>query len=188
MSNRKCKKLSSKIPNWCLELGNGGISRTITSWATLIPSCITPSGPWLKADALVDRIDWGQAFQCWTSSCWYWESCLKQLQMIYTKIFKLPRVFQRKALNSTQSKGTLAIWFFQCLNWCQQKLILSQKNKFANEIWLEQVAPAVYLEMIFTFLVGLRVWDDWFEPEGKNLCKTLLLSEVLLWYTWWKLW
>ena len=50
---------------------------------------------------------------------------------------------------------------------CQQKLILLRKNKAANGVWLEQVAPAVYIKVIFTLLVGLRVRNDWLEPEGK---------------------
>ena len=51
---------------------------------------------------------------------------------------------------------------------------------------LEPVAPAVCTEVIFTLLVGLRVWDDWFELGGTNSCRTLSLSKGLPGSTWWE--
>ena len=52
------------------------------------------------------------------------------------------------------------------------------KNMDANEVWLEQVAPAVCIEVIFTLLVGLRVRDDWLEPGEKNPCRICYHSKV----------
>ena len=49
---------------------------------------------------------------------------------------------------------------------------LNTKNMDVNGVWLEQVTPAVYIEVIFTFLVGLRIWDDWLESGGTNPCRT----------------
>ena len=47
--------------------------------------------------------------QCKTSSCWYWESYLLRLQVIYTKTLKSPWLFCREALNSTQGKGATSL-------------------------------------------------------------------------------
>ena len=44
----------------------------------------------------------------------------------------------------------------------------------------EQAAPAVYIKVIFALLVGLRVWDDWLESEGTNLCRTCHRPKVFL--------
>ena len=54
------------------------------------------------------------------------------------------------------------------------------KNMDANGIWLEQVAPAVYIEVIFTLLDGLWVWDDWLESGRINLCRTCHRPKVFL--------
>ena len=48
------------------------------------------------------------------------------------KAFESPRLFKKKVLNSTQDKRSSTAWFFQYLNWCQQKLILLQRNKLAK--------------------------------------------------------
>ena len=40
----------------------------------------------------------------------------------------------------------------------------------------------------WALLVGLRVWDKWLEPEGKNLCKIFSSSKGLPRCTWRKLW
>ena len=57
---------------------------------------------------------------------------------------------------------------------------LGTKNMDVNGVWLEQVAPAVYIEVIFTLFVGLRVRDDWLESGGTNLCKTCHRPKVFL--------
>ena len=36
-----------------------------------------------------------------------------QLQVIYTEALESSRLFRRKALNSTQGKGVLSVWFFR---------------------------------------------------------------------------
>ena len=54
------------------------------------------------------------------------------------------------------------------------------KNMDANEVWLEQVAPAVCIEVIFTLLDGLRVRDDWLESGRTNLCRTCHRPKVFL--------
>ena len=85
----------------------------------------------------------------------------------------------KESLDSTPGKGSLTAWFRR-LCWRQRKLILPRRNKVANGVWLEQVAPAVCIEVIFTLLVGLRVWDDWLEPGGTNPCRTCHRLKVFL--------
>ena len=85
-----------------------------------------------------------------------------------------------KVLNLTQDKGTIFSAWFRCLYWYQQKLILPRRNKVANGVWLEQIAPAVYIEVIFTLLVGLRFRDDWLEPGRTNPCRTWYCPKVFL--------
>ena len=46
------------------------------------------------------------------------------------------------------------------------------KNMDANGVWLEQIAPAICIKVIFILLVSLRVWDNWLESERTNLCRT----------------
>ena len=73
-----------------------------------------------------------------------------QLQVIYTEALESSRLFRRKALNSTQGKGVLSVWFFR---------------RGAGS------AGRMYRSSL-TLLVGLRVRDDWLEPERTNPCIT----------------
>ena len=50
-----------------------------------------------------------------------------RLQVVYTETLESPRLFRRKALNSTQGKGSSTAWFRR-LCWRQRKLILPQRN------------------------------------------------------------
>lgn len=77
------------------------------------------------------------------SSCWYWESLLISLQMLFTKAVNSPRLFWRKALNSSYMRSatrSCSIWLL-----CSYKrnLILSQKNKAAKGTCLWPFASAV---------------------------------------------
>ena len=99
---------------------------------------------------------------------------------MYTETLESPRLFWRKALNSTQDKEAIFLVWFRRLYWYQRKLILPQRNKVANGVWLKQVAPAVYIKVIFILLVGLRFRDDWLEPRGTNPCKTCYCPKVFL--------
>ena len=65
-----------------------------------------------------------------------------QLKVVYVEALEFFRLFQRKTLNSTQSKGSSAAWF-RHLCWHQQKLILPQKNKAVNGVWLVSKVPVV---------------------------------------------
>ena len=99
-----------------------------------------------------------------------------QLQVVYTEAFELPWLFRRKVLDSTPSKRATT-WFW-CICWRQQKLIISQRNIAATRVWLELVAPAIYIIVIFILLIGLRVWDDWLESGRTNLCRTCHCARV----------
>ena len=54
------------------------------------------------------------------------------------------------------------------------------KNMNANGIWLEQIAPAICIKVIFTLFVSLRVQDDWLESGRTNLCRTCHCPKVFL--------
>ena len=58
-----------------------------------------------------------------------------QLQVVYAKALDSPRLSHKKALNSTQDKEALVAWFRR-LYWCQQKLILLQRNGAVNGVRL----------------------------------------------------
>ena len=77
-----------------------------------------------------------------------------RLQVVYTEALESPRFFRRKALNSTQDKGSLTAWF-QRLCKCQQKLILLQRNKAINGVRLVPVAMAV-VKWFLHFLIACR--------------------------------
>ena len=83
-------------------------------------------------------------------------------------------------MNSTQDKGAILSAWFRRLYWYQRKLILPRRNKVANGVWLEQIAPAVYIKVIFTLLVGLRFRDNWLEPGRSNPCRTCHCPKVFL--------
>ena len=73
-----------------------------------------------RALSASNSMDWGCSrwdAQSWTSICWYWESYLMRLQVVYTEALESSRLFRRKALNATQDKGALTVWFFRRLNW-----------------------------------------------------------------------
>ena len=57
---------------------------------------------------------------------------------------------------------------------------LDMKNMDVNGVWLEQVAPAVYIKVIFTLLVGLWVRDDWLESRGTNPYRTCHCLKIFL--------
>ena len=59
-----------------------------------------------------------------------------QLQVVYTEALESPSLFRRKALNSTQDKGSLTAWFRRLCK-CQQKLILLQKKQAVNGVRLK---------------------------------------------------
>ena len=65
-----------------------------------------------------------------------------RLKVVYTEALESPRFFQRKALNSTQDKGSLTAWFQRLCKY-QQKLILLQRNEAVNGVRLVPVATAV---------------------------------------------
>ena len=62
-----------------------------------------------------------------------------------------------KALESEPNPRQRAIFlaWFQRLYWCQQKLILSQRNKAVNGVRLVSKAPTVCIKVIFKLLGGL---------------------------------
>ena len=122
-----------------------------------------------------NHIDWGCSrwdIQCKTSSCWHWESCLMQLQMIYTKTFE-------------------SFWLF-----CGKSLELDLKQRGHSigrkRTKLQQSFDGDYstsgINMILAFLKGvlgsLQFWDDWSEPGGINPCRTLSLFLGVLGWSW----
>ena len=102
-----------------------------------------------------------------------------QLQVVYAEALDSPRLSQKKALNSTQDKEVSVVWF-QRLCLCQRKLILPQRIWMRTGYGWSQVALAVYIKVIFTLLVGLRVQDDWLESGKTNLCRTCHCLKVFL--------
>ena len=90
-----------------------------------------------------------------------------QLQVVYTEVLELLRLFQREALNSTQAKGSLTAWF-QRLCWYQQKLILPQRNKAANGVRLVPKTPVVLTWSLYfsrAFLVACGFGTTGFSLE-----------------------
>ena len=81
----------------------------------------------------------------------------------------------KESFELNQGEGALSTWLRRSC-----KLILPQRNKAANGIWLEPIVSAVYIEVIFilhgTFSMVYRLRITWSEPGGTNLCKTLSLS------------
>ena len=96
-----------------------------------------------------------------------------RLQVVYTEALESPRLFRRKTLNSTQGKGTTpSAWFFWQLCWCQQKLILPQRNKAANGVRLVPKAPVVLtwsLHFLRAFLVACGFGTTGFSLE-EQIC------------------
>ena len=84
---------------------------------------------------------------------------------------RVTKTFPKKSLNSTQGKWALAAWFWH-LCWC--------KEDKAVTVRLKPVALTICIEIIFTLLVGPRVWDNWLEPGGTNLCRTCYHLKVFL--------
>ena len=81
---------------------------------------------------------------------------LPLLQIVFMKALESPGLFWRKVLNSTQGKRSSTAWFFQCLYWCQWKLILPRRNEAAKG----GVVGASYdgnSKMVFTLLGDLSV-------------------------------
>lgn len=76
-----------------------------------------------------------------TPFCWYWESCLTLLQMVFTNAQESPRFFLRRALNLIHDKGATPSSCRLC--WCKRQPVLPRKNKAAKGILLGPVAPAV---------------------------------------------
>ena len=95
----------------------------------------------------------------------------------------VPQTLSKRSLNSTQGKRSLTAWFFLCLNWCQQKLILLWMNEAANEIRLVSKVPTVLTWSLYC-LRAFLVACNWLQLGGTNPCRTLSLSEGLLWCTW----
>ena len=87
----------------------------------LAPSDVVPFGPEPRAWDLLKRIEWDRTHP---------EFLL--LQIVFTKAFESLGLLRKKALNSTQGKGSSIAWFFRRLYWCQRKLILSQRNESAK--------------------------------------------------------
>lgn len=66
---------------------------------------------------------------------------LTLLQIVSTSAGKSPRNFLRKSLNSTHDKEATPVTCRLC--WCQQKLVLLQRNEAAKVVQLGPVAQAV---------------------------------------------
>ena len=82
-----------------------------------------------------------------------------RLQVVYTEALESPSLFRRKALNSTQDKGSLTAWFRRLCK-CQQKLILLQRNKAVNGVQLMPVVTAVVKWFLhFSMACAFRMTD-----------------------------
>ena len=95
-----------------------------------------------------------------------------------------------KALESEPNPRQRSIFsaWFRHLYWCQQKLILSQRNKAVNGVRLVPKAPTVYIKVILQFLGGLLgglpFRRDWLQLGGMSLYRTLSLFLSILCRSW----
>ena len=93
-----------------------------------------------------------------------------RLQVVCTKALESELNLRQRAIFSA---------WFRCLYWCQQKLILSQRNGAVNGVRLVPKAPTVCIEVILKLLGGLLgglpFWGDWLQLGGMSPCRTLSL-------------
>ena len=95
-----------------------------------------------------------------------------------------------KALESEPNPRQRAIFsaWFRRLYWCQQKLILSQRNEAVNGVQLVPKTPTVCIEMILKLLGdilgGLPFRGNWLQLGGMSPCRTLSLFLDVLCRSW----
>ena len=76
------------------------------------------------------------------------------------------KTLPKESMNSIQSKRASVVWFWR-LCW--------YKEDKAVKVWLKPVVLGICIDIILKLLVGLWVWDDWFQLGRTNLCRTLSL-------------
>ena len=112
-----------------------------------------------------------------------------RVQVVYMQVLEPSKLFRRKTLNSTKVKELQLPSFDICVgankSWSYHKKTKLQIRydwcQWYRWYWNDSRSS-------WALLVGLRVWDEWLEPEGKNLCRKLSSSKSLRRYTWRKLW
>ena len=75
------------------------------------------------------------------------------------------QTFSKRTLELNPRQEIFNCLVFLTLELMPTKLILPQRNKVVNEVWLKQVTPAVYIKVIFTLLVVFVHCDK----RGKQL-------------------
>ena len=211
---RKSESLVLGIPSrWSLGLGHGSVSEAITSWAMLIylsedggrleaidrffrlvcPNYLASSrnvlsGPWPKADVLLERIEWGRAFLelCQHQTWWIedaWDetpNCkLPLLQIVSTKALELLRLFEGKLWTRLKAKDLWLPGFDACAGANKSWSYCKGTKLQMGYDWC-QWRWQMILAGLGGLLGGLRVWNDRLEPEETNPCRTLSSLKVFL--------